>query len=111
MPQQIDPMLIYFFVVLGIVFCLVSMYFGLKNYNKILTGAETGLRYSILSVGSFFLAGFISLTTKNGFSWITLCVLVIGAGLISFFLYINVLIRKKTVSFLRKKMLRHYSQN
>jgi len=96
MIQQIGYLFSLIIATLACMFFLLGMYLGLKNYSQILLGKETGLRYSILGIFGFSMAFVIFSTTKKGFSWGTLVFSCIVAFVIAFFLYIDVLIRRKT---------------
>lgn len=89
--------------VLTFVLFLRGIYLEYKHYDQILSSRKTGLSYFILGILSLSLSIFIFLTIENGFSFDTLCFSFGLTVALTFFLYVNNFIRKRTMSFLNRR--------
>ena len=103
MLQQIGFAASAFFAILVMVFLMMGIYAGYKNYGQPLPGKGTGVIYFLLAALSMGLSLFMFLTTESGFSWETVLLSVCSIIALSIFLTIADLIKMISSKFLITK--------
>ena len=95
-------------IICSIVLFVVSVYVSYKYSDSLLPTQKSisaRMKYSFLSMLSFFSSLFIFLTTENGFSWENVGVLLGIIIALSILLYIDFLINRRSLRYLRKRSI------
>lgn len=98
------------FLILGLALFATGMYVGYKYREQLpFTGRKTGMKYLLLGILSLSLSQFALLTVDHGFDWNDLYFSITFVILMSFFLYIDFFIRRRTAIYLHKRNITSYS--
>jgi hypothetical protein len=102
--QEMFGFLSKFFEIVAGLFTIIGLYFGMKNYRQILKNKETGLKYFIVASISISLSFWASSVSYHGFAVEDILFSFVFACFMSFLMYINILIRKKTAESIYRKL-------
>lgn len=94
--QQIEISVSVIFALLAMIFLVIGVYVGYKNYGKLLPIKKTGVRYFILAALCMGFALFMFLIAEVGYSWEILVLSICSILALSIFLTSADLIKKIT---------------